>query len=408
MPFESGTLSFSRLQITGEAPKTVDADVLKRLADKAFVAADIHAAGETEAGWNAGRHLFDTNFSYESNGYGVAGTSALFSIRIDTHNVPSDVKKSYRRMHEEALCKDNPSGMASKAQRREACDLAEHDIARDLKDGKFKKSKTVPIFWHMPSKTLYVGSSSVAVLELVAGIFRETFQNLDVSLLSSGSLAAEAFRLSGRHPNIFGDLRPLSYTGKPVGSVDQDSEGSGVTGPPLVPWVAVNGDMKDFLGNEFMLWLWWWIANNEGLINAQVGSSKSELAIVLDKTLDMECAWGVSGKQSLRGPGPGSSPEAKDALRIGKWPRKASMLLSDGEHQWGLTLQADKWAFSGVTLPQVAEAQSMRDLVEARLDLIIKLAETVDALYGEFIKLRTNDWTATHDLIHDWATGTAV
>jgi len=411
MPFQSGPVSFCRLLVEGDAPQTLDTTTLATLAENSFRETQVGAPDEIEAGWTTGEHLFDTQFSYEKNGYGVGGTSVLFALRIDTHRVPSEVKFAYKRMNEQASAAGNPSGFASKAQRREAMDLAERQIHEDVAAGKFRKSKTVPLFWHLPSKQLFVGNGSPKVLELVAARFKESF-NVELVQLSAGSVAAQVLRKAGRERD-YQELRPLAYTKAPNATADQiaaavaasggQEEGSRDMSSPLVPWVATAGDMKDFLGNEFLIWLWYQLETQEGLIQVPMEGTTAELAILMDKSLDMECAWGVTGKQTLRGTGPTRLAEAGDALAGGKWPRKAMLMLSDGDHQWELTLQADRWAFAGVKLPEVAEAESMRELIDARLDLIVRLGEVVDALYAVFLKSRAGTgWSGKRTSLRHW------
>jgi hypothetical protein len=415
MPFQSGPVSFCRLLVEGDAPQTLDTTTLATLAEYSFRETTVGAPDEVEAGWTTGEHLFDTQFTYEKNGFGVGGVSVLFALRIDTHRVPSEVKYAYKRMNEQASAEGNPSGKSSKSQRRDAVELAERQIHEDVAAGKFRKSKTVPLFWHLPSRTLFVGNGSPKVIELVAARFKESF-NVDLTLQTSGSTAAHLLRKAGRERD-FQELRPLAYTRAPHASADQiaaataasgggaDEDGPRDMSSPLVPWVATAGDMKDFLGNEFLIWLWWQLETQEGLIQAPMAGATAELALMLDKSLDMECAWGVTGKQSLRGTGPTRLAEAGDALAGGKWPRKAAMLLGDGESQWELTLQADRWAFSGVKLPEVAEAQSMRDLTDARLELIVKLGETLDALFAVFLKIRAGSgWSGKRTSVRHWIT----
>jgi len=165
-------------------------------------------------------------------------------------------------------------------------------------------------------------------------------------------------------------------------------------------------DLKDFLGNEFLLWLWWHIETNEGAVacgGSGNGGSGASMYLAMDKALDMECAWGVGGKQSLRGEGPARLREAGEALRMGKWPRKTGLLLSDGEHQWELTLQGDRLAVASASMPEVPDAESPRELTEARLQLVRRLADAVDGLYHAFLSERTaSGWPGKRDAIGQW------
>jgi hypothetical protein len=132
---------------------------------------------------------------------------------------------------------------------------------------------------------------------------------------------------------------------------------------------------------------------------------KREIAVAFDKALDTECAWGVLGKQSLRGSGPTRMAEAAQALVTGKWPRKAGLLLADstGQCQWELSFQADRWLVSGASLPEVPDAKTPRELIEARLTLTRQLADTIDDLFRVFLKVRVaSGWSGQKQKIRKW------
>ena len=134
-----------------------------------------------------------------------------------------------------------------------------------------------------------------------------------------------------------------------------------------------------------------------------MADAQAEAFVAIDKTLDMDCAWGAAGKQSLRGDGPTRLVEAGDALLTGKWPRKLGLILSDGEHQWELTLQGDRMLVSAAALPEIEDAEGPRELTETRLLLTRRLSDTLDALYARFIALRSgSSWPATRESIGQW------
>jgi hypothetical protein len=166
--------------------------------------------------------------------------------------------------------------------------------------------------------------------------------------------------------------------------------------------------MKDYLGNEFLIWLWWMTETAEGLV--KLGGDKSEVAVLMDKALDMDCAWGALGKQTLRAEGPTKLAEAGDALATGKWPRKAGLMLAEtsgGEAQpWVFTLQADRWIVSSAALPDVADAAVPRDLITARLEMTGQLADTIDGLFKVFLKARVGSgWPTQRKAIREWIVG---
>src|SRR6202042_3220368 len=114
---------------------------------------------------------------------------------------------------------------------------------------------------------------------------------------------------------------------------------------------------KDFLGNEFLLWLWHEADHKTGIIpTAEVG----DVTIYIDRSLDLDCAYGQTGKDSLRGDGPSRMPEAKDAIKSGKLPRKAGICLHNRGQQYDFNFNAEAFAIGSGKLPDVEDADTPR------------------------------------------------
>lgn len=428
MGFNSGRVSFCRFRVRGDAPSVVDDTALATFAEHAFRETEIGAPEEIEAGFTAGDHLFDTQFSFEKNAFGASSDLLMASLRIDTHKVPAEVKYAYKRMNELAVAKGNPSGHASKSQKREAVELAQRQVHEDLAAGKYRRSKTVPILWDLAAQTLYCGAYGNAIVEQLTSRMRDAF-NVALEPITAGSLAAETLRALGKDRD-FEDVRPSAFTPAPrVAGAPMEGRDAAI---PLVPWVqAVSADTKDFLGNELLIWLWWVTENKEGLVDLPNATGKGSftIAVAIDRAIDMDCAWGVTGKQSLRsnskpggdsddtnsgGGGIGSDavmvaptrlPEAREALANGKWPRKLSLILADTADgkQWELSLQGDRWMVGSSTLPDSPETGAPREYLEGRLALTRQLASTLDGLYSVFLRQRVaSNWPAQRKAIREW------
>ncbi len=398
MPFTSGRVTFCRFHVSGDSPPAVDETFLELLHEHRFRETEIGAPDEVEAGFVTAEHLFDTQFSFEKVAY---GRYALFSLRIDTHKVPAEVKKAYQKMNEAAAASDSPTGFASKAEKREARELAGRQVSEDLAAGRFRKSRSVQVVWDLPGGTVYSANASNAVTEQLVRLMRQSF-SVQLEPLSSGTLAGLLLSEQGRSRD-YEDIAPSAFTPPPAETTRHDDDEEGgmprPKGTPICPWVTKSIDLKDFLGNEFLTWLWWQQEAKEGVVETEQG----ELFITITKTLDMDCAWEVGGKQTLRCDKPTSLPEADDALRTGKWPRKVGLLLSDGEHHWELTLQGDALHASAAQLPDITDAQTDREVVEQRLALTGALSRSVNALYAAFLRQRTaTGWAGKRETISAW------
>lgn len=407
MAFTSGRVSYCRLFVQGDAPRSVDETFLSILKEHRFQEMDIGVPDEPEVGWITPEHLFDTQFSYEKVGFGVPGEAvALLAMRVDTHNVPAEVKRAYRKINEQAVAAGNPSGFASKADKRDAADTAADQVREDLSSGKYRRSKMVPVMWDLGRGVLYLGATGGTATEQLARLVRQSF-GVEVDVVTAGSLAGRLLRERGEGRD-YEDLKPTPFTPPPSAArrAADDAEGApvGDLSTPLCPWVATSIDLKDFLGNEFLIWLWWLTEAHEGLVRVHEPlTAELEAAVLIDASLDMDCAWGATGKQTLRGDGPTRLVEAGDALKTGKWPRKLGLILSDGEHQWELALHGDRMTIGSASLPDIDEAPGPRELVDARLELTRQLSDTLDALYTRFLTDRTGPgWSAQRERLATW------
>jgi hypothetical protein len=417
MSFQSGRVSYCRFRVHAApgsgAPTVVDETCLSILSENAFCETEIGTPDEVEVGWVTGDHILDTRFSFEKNGFGastpgsVPGGVLLAAMRIDTHKVPADVKQAYRKINEQAAAAENPSGFASKMQKKEAAKLAGRQMREDLAAGRFRRSKMVPVLWDFANQTLYCGATSNAILENLAKLMKQSFA-VDVDYLSAGTLASHLLRSRG-HGRDYEDLKPSTFTTPPEAARQDHDDAEYIEGPrdmsvPMVPWVVQSVDLKDFLGNELLIWLWWQTELNDGVVKVTLDHGRTaEFFVAIDKALDMDCAWDATGKQTLRGHAPTRLPEAAEALAEGKWPRKLGLILSDGEHQWELTLQGDKMIVSSAGLPEIPEADGPRELMDARIMLMSSLDRALDAMYETFLRLRVSGtWPGVKRSISEW------
>lgn len=423
MPFDAGRVSFRRFLVRergsdappANAPSLVDETTLAILAEHAFQ--ESSTPTEIESGFLAGEHLFDTRFSYEKNGF---ADMLLFGLRVDTHRVPADVKQAYRRMQEDAILNQSDqaktTGFLSRSEKRQAKEEAERQLREELSTGKFRRSKQVPLLWDLKRHIVYCAANGDAIGEQLTKRFRECF-NLDLSPLTPGAVASQWLGAAGRHRD-YEDMRPTAFTRPPAEGAAQAEAQQAAGGwsespadTPLCPWLPPTYESRDFLGNEWLIWLWWMIEAHEGVIplpksaGENSGASGAEAAVMIDQTLDTECAWGMTGKQSLRADGPTRLPEAAEALASGKWPRKAKLIVADlteGD-QWTFTLQADLLQVSAATLPEGEEVTNAREAIEQRLTSIRRLSATLDGLFTAYIERRASQsWDAQKREITRW------
>jgi hypothetical protein len=383
MGFASGSVSFRRFAVLGSQPDRPDEGMLEKLGGHALNPGELGIPEEVEYGWCGGRHILDTNFSFEHN---VFNDALSFGLRIDTNKVPGDLKKAYQLMEEEATAATNPSGFISKNQKKDVKETVRKKVEEDLRSGRFRKSKLLPILWDLPGQMLYCpagGSTQEQLLEL----FERTFE-LKLLPLSAGGIALRHLEANGRRRD-YEDFRPTRFVLGPEGESQF----------PEYPWIAKGPEPKDFLGNEFLVWIW----HEADARTSIVGTDAGDITLMLDKSLDLECAYGQSGKDSLKGDAVSRMPEARDGLRSGKVPRKSTLIIDANRQGFTFTLSAEPLSFASLVLPEVEEADSPRTLYEERITLLRDFCKSMDALYDVFLKVRgSSAWEGQTAAIRKW------
>jgi hypothetical protein len=379
MGFFFGRISFGRYRVQGRPPRQFGSEHLKRLQVHAIGKQKIVAADGVEVGWTAGDHLLDTSFDLAKN---IVNDTLHFCLRIDTTRIPSDLLRAYTHIELQALAAGNPSGIPSSRQKREARELAREKLEEEARDGKFIKRKVYPLLWDALSNELLVGTTSVTAVDRLHTLFEDTFGH-GFEPLTAGQ---QAFRLSEPRRQTRG--------------VDDATLSSFVPGssPSEVAWI-VDESSRDFLGNEYILWLWYMLDSDSDTIALGDGS---EASVMLTRTLVLECPRGQTGRQSITSDGPTRLPEARSAIQAGKLPRKVGLTIVRHDQQYELTLQAETLAVSGARLP-APEASEERARLEERIGQLRHQLETLDLLYDAFNEKRASEhWSKELAKMQKW------
>ena len=298
MGFFSGRVTCCRFRVSGKSPGMFGPEELAKLEDGMIGKQRVATADGSQFGWIAGDHILDTRFDLAKN---IVNDTLQFAMRVDEIKVPSDLLRAYYFVELEALASQNQSGHASAKQKREARQTAKERLEQEAKDGRFLRRKSFPLLWDAPSNELIVGTSSASVLDRLHSLFKATF-NRTLDFLGAGALAFAHAEVT-QQTRAVDDATPTAYV-----------HGQGEE----IAWVADEHN-RDFLGNEFLLWLWYMVENETDTIKL---GDNSEVAIMLARTLLLECPKGQYGRESFSSDGPGKLPEALRALQVGRLPRK--------------------------------------------------------------------------------------
>lgn len=383
MGFDTGSISAMRYHVAGQKHDMPDEDLLDSLKQHRLQERSLGIPDEVEWGWCGGRHIYDGTIDFGNNVYNDA---IHFGLRVDTNKVPGEVKKAYLAMEVDAAAAGNPSGFASKQQKRQAKDSVDRQMDEELTTGKYRRSRLIPLLWDLPGVTLH-GPASLTAAEQCGELFNRTF-SAALEPLTAGTLALSILEKAGRRRD-YEDVRPTRF------AVGPDGENQ----PAEYPWTAAGDASKDFLGNEYLMWLWHIADTQAGTVRTDAG----DFDVLFERTLELDCTFGMTGKDTLRETSPTRMPEARDALRSGKVPRKAGLTVAFAGQQYSLNLNAERLAVSTLKLPAVEEADTPRTLFEERITLLRDFWRGFDASFAAFIKLRCSGaWDARTSDIRRW------
>ncbi|HEX4611316.1 MAG TPA: hypothetical protein VH092_24195, partial [Urbifossiella sp.] len=275
-----------------------------------------------------------------------------------------DLLRAYTAVELKALTKNNPSGFPSARQKREAKEAARDRLEDEAKDGRYKKRKCFPVLWDRLSNEVLFGATSLTQVDRLCSLFEQTFQ-MKLECVTAGRRSYLLAELANR-----------------TRKVDDSSPSAFVPGAPAdVAWIA-DESSRDFLGNEFLLWLWYYTDVVSDTITL---ADNSEATVMIARSLTLECPRGQTGHETISHEGPTRLPEARRAIQSGKLPRKCGLTLVRHDQQYELAIHAETLAVGSAKLPpppdDVTDARAKLDERAAQLRALV---ESLDLLYDAF------------------------
>lgn len=383
MGFLSGSVTFDRFRVTEDPTGAFGEDHLKTLHKFRSGSAKTNLYEEPSIGFSGGAHLLDTDFDLEKN---LIGDALHFGVRVDSCQIPGPMKKAWTAMELAGIMKDNLGGRPTKTQREEANEAVEARCMAEADKGNYRRMSETSVLWDANTETIYIGSTSEKACDGVLELLNRAF-GLEVRKVTSGSLAVE---LTDGSADATASLYNTSSTGFHPDGLN------------TVHWWNGMNDNYDYLGNEFLLWLWWqWETKSDTMAIAD----GSEVSGMFARTLSLDCPIGENGKESISSESPIALPEAQLAIRMGKLPRKAGLTLVREGEQFDVTLQAETFSFGSARISQVGEDPGARDSLD-RIESIRELADTVDSLFAVFFEKRIAGgekvWKSESKKMLDW------
>ena len=154
----------------------------------------------------------------------------------------------------------------------------------------------------------------------------------------------------------------------------------------------------DFLGPEFLTWLWLRSDVAPGFEHAD----GSAFFVHVDDHLEFKGERAAARRTVLRAGVPSASSEARAALRSGKTLAAARILLARDDEEVRFTLKAEDLDVASLKLP-APEGDTPADRERALLDLMGQVMDDLDLCLASFLDVRLGSgWDAEAERIRAW------
>lgn len=306
----------------------------------------------------------------------LLGRASWLTMRVDRKRVPP----KWLQNELAALAKSRGRALSARERKEARADLVQNLLPRVL-------PSTAQVDALLTRDQVFVLSSSRAAVEAFARLWFATF---GVGLVELGP---QALALDLVDRELTAAVEQLQPTRWPLSS--RAAEGPAVQG-------SLGLDTTDgFLGEEFLLWLWFLCENLEGEVVLHDG----ELAGVAIVDLIEFAALGDDDTvPRLNGGTPTRTPEARAALRRGRRVARLRLLVAVRDQQWTVTIDGPSLRCSGVRLPEDPEdCETAEDRTEHRCSSWADLHRVVRALFREFVCIRLSpDWEDAARRVAAW------
>ena len=155
--------------------------------------------------------------------------------------------------------------------------------------------------------------------------------------------------------------------------------------------VAVAYNRYQFLGEEFLTWLWFIIDNDQDLFKI---FDKEYVALEVGNRIVFENRRKEAAERlTIKGDG-ASLEEGIVALKKGALVTELNLVYKSSELTWQFTLKGESLNISSLSIPSTGSAESEEDLegvVLEKIFLFEKILNLIENLFSHFVKLRVSD-----------------
>jgi len=139
----------------------------------------------------------------------------------------------------------------------------------------------------------------------------------------------------------------------------------------------------DFLGWEFLTWLWYRTEAQGGVFELE----KGDVSLVFNDFVALTESGGEGEQSILRKGSAHRSPEARLALRTGKTVTSARLEVAREDRTYTLTVDGETLHLRSVRYPKPQESDPADRELE-RLEALEEASDILDGLFSHFLQVR--------------------
>lgn len=142
-----------------------------------------------------------------------------------------------------------------------------------------------------------------------------------------------------------------------------------------------------FLGQEFLLWLYWRSSSDPYFFLESLGLGNIDLR--LEEQITLESLHGEGYRETIQTQEVAQSDDIRDSVRTGRIPVAARVKVSRGKAEWQFLLTALPLAMRSIKLP-VPGKEDDEETIHLRLIQMEEIDQIMRALFQTFLVERTN------------------
>ncbi len=361
MPFDSGNITLTFFRLPASLPENV-LDLLH--AGRAGTLDAVKT--EPVYGWVSGRHLLESDINEET---AICGGHIYINLRKAERKIPSTLLTAICRREELVFMQAND------------CTVVPRKVRRQIKQDAMEKHlmkmppslTATPVVIDKNSNNLYLGTASNAQID----DFVSKFIN---------AVGIEPHQIT---PDYIMEVEMQSTSFDiPILTIADENDDTGYP-TPSTP------------ARDFLTWLWYYMENEGEMLEIE---DLGLFGVCVDGPLTFAYSDNDRGETTIKKGNPLRSPEAQTALTIGKKLKKSKLMIARDTQIWSCTFDADKFAFSGLTLPEGEEMGDVHSVFEERITNIEIFRKVITAFFVKYVNLTTSDdWKDTEAKIVKWA-----